>query len=233
VLVLSLFPGIGLLDMAFEQEGFTVVRGPDVLWGGDIRRFHPPAGKFDGVIGGPPCQRHSTAAPIRRGLPADCLISDFERCVTEAEPMWFLMENVRRAPIPNVPGYEVASYLVNNRWFGQEQQRLRRFSFGFRGPRVPLLIEPAIKMAAKVLRTVTASDGKRNGRGTNLSSRRETLTGQVLSFAETCAAQGLPADFLAKSPLTKEGRYRVVGNGVPLPMGRAIARAVREASSSG
>jgi len=30
-LVLSLFPGIGLLDMAFEQEGFCVVRGPDML----------------------------------------------------------------------------------------------------------------------------------------------------------------------------------------------------------
>jgi len=29
-LVLSLFPGIGLLDMAFEQEGFCVVRGPDL-----------------------------------------------------------------------------------------------------------------------------------------------------------------------------------------------------------
>src|SRR6266852_4876882 len=57
--VLSLFPGIGLLDMAFEEEGFCVVRGPDLLWGGDIRRFHPPAGKFDGVIGGPPCQMFS------------------------------------------------------------------------------------------------------------------------------------------------------------------------------
>ena len=43
MLVLSLFPGIGLLDMAFEEEGFTVVRGPDSLWGGDIKRFHAPA----------------------------------------------------------------------------------------------------------------------------------------------------------------------------------------------
>jgi site-specific DNA-cytosine methylase len=29
MLVLSLFPGIGLLDMAFEAHGFCVVRGPD------------------------------------------------------------------------------------------------------------------------------------------------------------------------------------------------------------
>ena len=48
------FAGIGLLDMAFEEAGFVVVRGPDLLWGGDVKRFHPPAGKFDGVIGGPP-----------------------------------------------------------------------------------------------------------------------------------------------------------------------------------
>lgn len=27
-LVLSLFPGIGLLDKGFEQAGFSVVRGP-------------------------------------------------------------------------------------------------------------------------------------------------------------------------------------------------------------
>lgn len=61
-LVLSVFPGIGLLDRAFEQEGFCIVRGPDVLWGGDIRRFHPPPGMFDGLIGGPPCGSFSLAA---------------------------------------------------------------------------------------------------------------------------------------------------------------------------
>lgn len=50
-LVLSIFPGIDLLGRAFEEEGFCVVRGPDKLWGGDIRTFHPPAGVFGGVIG--------------------------------------------------------------------------------------------------------------------------------------------------------------------------------------
>lgn len=67
LLILSLFPGIGLLDMAFEEQGFCVVRGPDALWGGDIHTFYPPPGRFDGVIGGPPCQsfsrlRHLVAA---------------------------------------------------------------------------------------------------------------------------------------------------------------------------
>lgn len=63
-LVLSLFPGIGLLDMAFEEEGFCVVRGPDLLWGGNIRKFRPPPNKFDGVIGGPHCQAHT----VKRAL---------------------------------------------------------------------------------------------------------------------------------------------------------------------
>ena len=54
-LVLSIVPGIGMLDHAFSLEGFTVVRGPDVIWGGDIRTFHPPPGRFDGIIGGDPC----------------------------------------------------------------------------------------------------------------------------------------------------------------------------------
>lgn len=37
-LVLSLFPGIGLFDQAFAEQGFCVVRGPDLLWGGDVKK---------------------------------------------------------------------------------------------------------------------------------------------------------------------------------------------------
>ena len=106
-LVLSLFPGIGLLDMAFEEEGFCVVRGPDLLWGGDIRRFHPPAGKFDGVIGGPPCQAFSRLRHLVKAngyKTAENLIPEFERVVAEALPSWFLMENVSEAPEPRVTG---------------------------------------------------------------------------------------------------------------------------------
>src|ERR1035441_6158021 len=86
--------------MAFEEEGFCVVRGPDLLWGGDIKRFHPPEGKFDGVIGGPPCQAFSSLSHL--GAPAHGdLIPEFERCIRETTPDWFLMENVRQAPIPD------------------------------------------------------------------------------------------------------------------------------------
>jgi DNA (cytosine-5)-methyltransferase 1 len=37
-IVLSLFPGIDILGRGFEEEGWCVVRGPDLLWAGDVRR---------------------------------------------------------------------------------------------------------------------------------------------------------------------------------------------------
>ena len=101
-LVLSLFPGIGLLDRAFEEEGFCVVRGPDLLWGGDIRSFQPPGGVFDGVIGGPPCQLFSQMRHIQplASMKHGNLIPEYERVVRAAQPDWFVMENVRDAPLP-------------------------------------------------------------------------------------------------------------------------------------
>ena len=109
-LVLSLFPGIGLLDRAFEEEGFCVVRGPDLLWGGNVKTFHAPAGAFEGIIGGPPCQRFSPLQHLVRYnreknggqgyAEAENLIPEFERIVQESQPPWFLMENVPQAPTP-------------------------------------------------------------------------------------------------------------------------------------
>lgn len=223
-LVLSLFPGIGLLDMAFEQEGFCVVRGPDLLWGGDIKNFHPPAGRFDGVIGGPPCQEFSPAGQITKPDQNRNLIPEFERVIVEAKPGWFLMENVRRAPAPVVLGYKVHSFLLNNRWLGQEQNRERRFSFGSRtgvrliisGDLLSIFDNPVIEACA------LASEG-RTGR---------TLRGPYLprrGWDKFCGLQGLTGEFLKDAPFTLKAKYKVVGNGVPLPMGRAIARAVREA----
>src|SRR4051812_28903192 len=136
--IVSLFPGIGLLDMAFEEQGFCVVRGPDLLWGGDIKCFHPPAGTFDGVIGGPPCQAFSALVHLVRHVHGEAavapnLIPEFERCVAEAQPGWFLRENFPAAPEPSVAGYAVHSLRLNNRWVGGVQRRERRFSFGVRG----------------------------------------------------------------------------------------------------
>ncbi len=114
--VLSLFPGIDVLGLGFEYEGFVVVRGPDPIWGSlhDVRRFHPPEGVFEGVIGGPPCQPFSTLGKYARSQ-VDDLVGEFARVVAEAAPLWFLMENVPGAPSPRVEGYAIHAFNLNLR----------------------------------------------------------------------------------------------------------------------
>ncbi len=233
-LVLSLFPGIGMLDRAFEEEGFCVVRGPDLLWGGDICGWHVPPGRFDGVIGGPPCQHWSPLANIcrARGIAVKPdRIPEFERVVSEASPQWFLMENVPRAPKPCVAGYEVHSFLLNNRHCSNhdgtpaEQRRIRRWSFGWQGQRRVLAIELVALQACRETCTVTANGTKwetREGRKGGPKSYRSQA-----DFRRYCVEQGLPEDF-DLPPFTVAGKVAAVGNGVPLPMGRAVAKAVKE-----
>lgn len=245
-LVLDIFPGVGLLARAFEQEGFCVVSGPDLIFGGDVRTFHPPAGIFAGVIGGPPCQafsklRHMILATGR--TLAENLIPEYERCVAEAQPQWFVMENVADAPEPSVAGYLVRSLIVNNRWFGAEQQRTRRFSFGT-ADGCPLDVSPSLALLEQPEwdRAVVAQSGKSGKLAKSQKEIREagkrppqkpggTLPGSLpkRTIARCAELQGLPADFLADAPFTQAGKYMVIGNGVPLPTGRAIAAAVRRA----
>lgn len=254
MLVLSLFPGIGLLDRAFEEEGFCVVRGPDVLWGGDVRRFHPPTGKFDGVIGGPPCQAFSRLAHMVRqnGLEPRFgnLIPEFERCVVEATPAWFLMENVPDAPVPfggfgggppTPDSYGMHVFLLNNRQcFGDDgepatQNRVRRWTFGTRGGRRVLPIEtaalenPVFERAALGGSDTREVSIKLGGSGKPKTTLPFNAKGRR-TIGKLCEKQGLPADFAEHLPFTAAAACKAIGNGVPLPMGRAIARAVKEAT---
>lgn len=242
-LILSIFPGIDLLGRAFEEEGFTVVRGPDLLWGGDIRTFHPPAGVFDGVIGGPPCQHWSPLANINRAQGNDIapdLIPEFSRVVVEARPLWFIMENVPQAPLPTICGYTARVVILNNRMFGGEQNRERAFSFGTSHGRhlSAAHIAEAMKPRAMTYEpTVTTTRGGRraklvvdcNGRSRGNQGHADHHRLRGRSIERECELQGVPSDFLAGAPFTKEGRKRVIANGVPLAMGRAVARAVRMA----
>jgi DNA (cytosine-5)-methyltransferase 1 len=238
-LVLSLFPGIGLLDMAFEEEGFCVVRGPDLLWGGDVRRFHPPAGRFDGVIGGPPCQAFSRLRHMceAQGFSvAPNLIPEYERVVREAAPAWFVMENVPDAPTPSIPGYVVCDRIVADVWVGGETKRRRRFSFGTHDGRALHVETLPLHTTTPAPAVLASSGGRRRPVALGGSGKPKRWTGGELpkrrsagGYADALRCQGLPPDFLADSPLTSEGKFRVVGNGVPLPMGRAVARAVKVA----
>lgn len=235
-LILSLFPGIGLLDMAFEEAGFCVVRGPDQLWGGDVHQFHPPAGRFDGIIGGPPCQAFSRMRHIVKANGFETkpnLIPEFERVISEAQPEWFVMENVQDAPLPNVPGYIVRDELIRDVWVGGETSRLRRFSFGTKdGKRLEIEFLALHRTDPEL--AILASGGHREVPVALLKGgkRKKRHTGKHLSgdyFRKAIRCQGLPDEFLSEAPFTVEGKIRVIGNGVPLPMGRAIAKAVQNA----
>lgn len=242
-LVLSLFPGIDLLGIAFEQEGFCVVRGPDVIFGGDIRGWDVPAGRFDGVIGGPPCQTFSRLAHMVRQNGHEPkfgnLIPEFERVVSEARPQWFVMEEVPDAPTPTVDAYGVHSFLLNNRQLGERQNRVRRWSFGWRGERRVLAVETVVfenqeyEYAATgrgdfirrgPMITIGGSGRRKKDRMSRMGYRNKA------AFPALCEQQGLPCGF-ALPDFTARARLQAVGNGVPLPMGRAIAKAVRLANA--
>jgi len=207
--VLSIFPGIDLLGRGFEDVGHCVVRGPDLIWGGDICGFHPPTGKFDGVIGGPPCPDFSRG---RNGLPPTgngvAMLAQYRRVVVEAQPDWWLLENVERAPDNPIDGYSFQRLDVWAHEFGMQQRRLRHIQFGDRHGRVLLLDRNGAEPRNTLTPTITATD-------------------DTTPWLEFVTAQGLPADFDLPT-FTGAAKRRAVGNGVPLPMARALAVAVAQ-----
>jgi DNA (cytosine-5)-methyltransferase 1 len=166
---------------------------------------------------------------------AENLIPEFERVVAEARPDWWLSENVPEAPMPNVPGYSAQSEVLNNRWLGEVQNRLRRFCFGSLGAVAKFTTQPdqVLLESSEFENAVTASGGGRRvpvkvgGSGKLKASRRGPSNSR--SLADMIRLQGLPENFLEHAPFTKKGKETVVGNGVALPMGRAVARAVKRA----
>lgn len=210
-LVLSVFPGIDLFGRGFEEVGYQVLRGPDPIWGGFIETFHPPAGVFEGVIGGSPCQDFSAARrcpPSGNGLR---LLDEFLRVVVEVSPDWFVLENTPQVPSVNVLGYSMQRFNLSAAECGGRQRRLRCFQFGQRGESNPLIIDRRDAAAAILEPCAMASEGSRQVRR---------------SFADFCELQGLPRDFDLPG-MSVEAKYRAVGNGVPVYMARVIAIAVK------
>jgi DNA (cytosine-5)-methyltransferase 1 len=207
---LSLFPGIDLLGRAFELEGFCVVRGPDPAIGtGDVRTFHAPK-RFEGIIGGSPCQDFSRARRSPSTGHSLEMIREFVRIVHEAEPHWWLLENVPTVPDVNIEGYTHQRIDLNAREFGLAQNRPRHFQFGSLWNQV-LCVQRASLDPRQIERCCIASEGTRQNRR---------------GWDTFCALQGLPEDFQLPY-FTQAGRYRAVGNGVPIPMGRAVANAIQ------
>lgn len=208
-LVLSLFPGVDLLGRAFSAEGFAVVLGPDTLWDSPIEVFSVPPGRFDGVIGGPPCQQYSDANRFRKPELGDRLVTEFLRVVDQAQPSWFLMENVRMVPNVAIEGYRVQRLDLTDCECGGKQRRLRHLQFG---SRVGNIIRPErLADARPVTRAVLGKFDANDRHG------------------DRVAAQGFTG--LTLRSLTKSARAQCIGNGVPLRMGTTLARAVKNQSS--
>lgn len=206
-LVLSLFPGVDLLGRAFAAAGCCVVTGPDLILDQRIEDFHAPPGRFDGVIGGPPCQHYSDANRYRNPAEGDRLVLEFLRVVHEAQPEWWLMENVRNVPHVRLPGYAVQRLDCWDWEFGGRTGRLRHIQFGHREGWV---IRPA------------RESGRR--RVTPVPTVTTAPAGPGDSYGRRCAKMGFAP--LTLSAFTPAARRRVIGNGVPWGMGLALAAAV-------
>lgn len=224
VLVLELFPGAGLYGKAFENLGACVVRGPDILWGGDVRHFKGMKGRFDGVIGGPPCQFASRAAIS--GSRALNLIPEFIRIVEECRPKWAVMENVREAA-PFAPSWDKV-FLRDFDCGGLTHRRRGFWFYGLDAPPAPQ------RRIGEAEYSVLASNWNR--RGTN------RIHGHLhLTAAEASRLQGYPELYEkikeAQPGWKREnGRYdglsdqarevlavHMLGNGVPAALGNYIA----------
>lgn len=110
--VLSLFAGIGGMDIGLERAGMTVVaqceidpfcravlkkHWPDVPQFEDVRKLRgEDVGPVDLVCGGFPCQPFSTASRGRRlGTEDDrYLWPEMLRVISETKPAWVIGENV-------------------------------------------------------------------------------------------------------------------------------------------
>lgn len=211
--------------MAFQQFGFCVVRGLDLIHGADMRDWRvPPDGRFDGIIAGPPCQgfsqansqRHDPDHPSVRHsqemLQLVATIIDYTR------PRWALVENVPSVPELRLSGYTTQRIHINDFECGGRQLRWRAVQWLH-----------AEGWHLRPIRVNDRSASRRKGRRpvavtTKPSSRHMT-------YAEQCRRQGL-SEPLELPGWSRESRFRAVGNGVPLSIGRVLAASVAECEAS-
>ena len=125
------FPGMGLPTPLNSKASYCQNVRPDLLWGGDIRNFHPPANRFDGIIGGLPCQDFSRAR--RNILPTgngEAMLLEYARS-GHTSPAPMVAARKRRAHTKRErTGYITHRIDLNALECGSNQNRLRHFQFG-------------------------------------------------------------------------------------------------------
>lgn len=142
------------------------------------------------------------------------MLEEYGRIVRESAGSWFCCENVPGVTELRVEGFELQRLTVDCREVGNRQSRLRCIQFGSRDSSTIQLERVTVRRNDPFEPCVMASEGRR------VTRRR---------FEEVCTLQGLPPGFELPG-LTLEAAYRAVGNGVPLELARAVARAVTRRS---
>lgn len=228
--MLSIFPGLDLLGRAFEAEGFTVLRGPDKLWGGDIRAFHAPPGVFQGVIGGPPCQVFSQAKNMKCAAKRHAdLIPEFMRIVREAAPLWWLMEEIPQAltASANIPRGAWSVMLTDSEAGGLTKRRRAFLSWPWP---IPAIFEKVGERAAASpsLLAQTYKRG-RDKRADDKAMPYGYLTCSGLTVEKMAELQGWPelAEPLRELGANRQTASILLGNGVPRALGQYVAHEIR------
>lgn len=220
-LVLSLFPGVDLLGKAFAANSFCVVRGPDPIFGDDIREFTGVPGRFDGVIAGSPCQGFSAANRFRNDSDhpsvqySNEMLVEFVRVVSEVKPKWWLLENVPGVPDVTVPAFKTQRLPLTDVECGGVQIRTRHIQWGH--------------MDGFVLRPERVTGRRKSGPVPKTATSKMS---KHWNFSDQCRRQGFDPNRLDLSGWSKTAKIRAVGNGVARSVGNVLAEAVVSASAA-
>lgn len=160
--IVDLFCGVGGLSLGFQKAKFDIVLALDnwqrALSIYELNFKHPVACydlsdlsgtlkllddyKFDGIVGGPPCQDFSHAGKRQEGQRAD-LTYIFSQILSNKKPFFFVMENVERTRTTTTylnarnvfkhAGYGITEVVLDASFCGVPQKRKRFFCIGMLG----------------------------------------------------------------------------------------------------
>jgi|GEM_PF-6084282 len=236
--VLSLFPGLDLLGEGFRKAGFTVLRGPDLIWGQDLRDFDERplrAMHFDGIIAGVPCQAFSKAACRKNHENYWPL---FSRIVDTVKPRWALAECVPEAESQVPEGFE--HRVMNFRSLGSAQARWRLIAQRGLPGLYARLNRPCPDSEGLQIRHENGYPSWKErafyrtviGNGEIIRNSGSGEPARCLTDAELLDAFDLPADYLDRLTATnprfsRSSIRRLITQGVPMAAAYSLAMAVR------
>jgi site-specific DNA-cytosine methylase len=182
----------------------------------------PPARTYRG---GPPCQKHSQASEIV-GTHAEDYIPEFVRLAYYGRFKWIVMENVLGAiGNPEIPKQWNRCVLRDWDCGGQTSRERVFWTWPMQGPYL-------LRADGKPAKSVMATTWKRGKSTSQYIADKGFLPGDlpIEEYGRLQGCEELAASMKAHpSKMSRSFIVHCLGNGVPLPMGRAIAKAVKAA----